>query len=236
MAAHGKDERQLRSQILERAIAHDPAYVDARVSRAHELLTALSEGVAPCAPPSRSDCIDRVRADADAVARLDASSCEPLVLRARALRAEGNLAQAEALLAEHCSSCQDKASCALERLQMIAQLGEAEPLAIAARAYLGAACTNDDRCSGAHAYVGDQFALRGLWTVAAEHYQEAGSKGRKADWWLRAADAFQKAGLNERASLALLRARRDSAGDSTVEARIQAVQAGLGQRDAPALK
>jgi uncharacterized protein HemY len=114
---------------------------------------------------------------------------------------------------------------------MASQLTATEPFVVAARAYLGAACSEEERCLGAHMLVGELCAHRGLWTMAAEHYQEAASKGRNAEWWLRTADASLKAGQVARASLALVRARRDGAGNTALELRIEAIQSQLADRE-----
>jgi hypothetical protein len=231
VADQPKEAPDFRLKILDLAVARDPTYITARTARAHELFAVASRGSPPCDAASRPDCLARIRDDADAVRRLDPTSCDPLLLKAKLLVGQGDPAGGEALLAAECASCADKVRCLLERVSIASEFSGTESLVTAARAYISVACSNDEQCLGAHVLLGDLFGRRGLWPVAAEHYHEAASKGRKAEWWLRTADASLKAGQVGRASLALLRARRDGAGDAAVQSRIQALQAELAQRE-----
>jgi hypothetical protein len=231
MAFQGRDGAELRLKILDLAIVRDPKFVIARVDRARELIAAVRSASPPCVAISQADCLARIRDDAEAIRQLDPLSCQPLLLKADVLGIEGDVADAEGLLAAECASCSDGNSCLGQRLSLASQLSSTEPLMNAARAYLGVACTDNEGCLAAHVTVGDLLATRGLWTLAVDHYQEAASKGRKAEWWLRTADASLKAGQIGRASLALLRARRDGAGDTALEARIEAIQSEVAERE-----
>jgi len=228
----GEDAAEVRGKLLEMAEARSPTFAPARIARARDLLSALARNASPCAADERSNCIARIRDEAETIRKLDEASCEPLLLIAEAEVVEGEYAKVEQQLARDCGSCSEKTSCLGLRLSAASHLPSTGPLMVAGRDYLAVMCSNDGLCVRGHMTVGDLFAARGLWTIAVDHYQEAASKSRNAEWWLRTADASLHAGQMRRASLALLRARRDGAGDSALESRINELQTQLGEREA----
>jgi hypothetical protein len=227
----GDDKVGLRTKIYDLAIARDPTFVETRITRSRELLAAAARGVEPCEGESKEQCLAKVRAEADAVAKLNPASCEPILQKARASETESKLDEAQTVLMNECGACSDKISCASERVRIAEQMKSAEPLAAAVRAYVVAACVEEQGCARAHSFLGDVFTKRSEWSRAAEHYQLAASQSRKPEWWLRAADASIKAGELARASWALQKAHRDGAGDPALEQRIQQVQADIFRHD-----
>src|SRR5262249_51695665 len=152
-------------------IARDPTLVSARYRMADLRLRSLG-GLPPeglCA--DRDACRREVLAQAEAIASNKPDLSLAALLRARLLSADGKPDEAERLLAVECAKVNDRVSCLQARVQMAAQIKDAERLTAAAKDLLAVSCNTPAICADASTAIGDIRAARGEANLALGMYE-----------------------------------------------------------------
>lgn len=203
LARRVKRVPELRAKLLEEAMRRDADFETAAVLRADDLLTDLAARSGACGGQQRPTCIARVQRICDALARAPHPSDKSVVIHARLLMTDGNLAEAQRVLAKGCLLEPDYADC--WRLRVLAVPLDAPPDALnaLANAYLDIACRKSRECSATAMWLGDQLARHRDWRGAARMYERSARESGSKAAWQRTANAASRAGMDALAMHAL---------------------------------
>jgi tetratricopeptide (TPR) repeat protein len=193
-----------RVHWLEQALLRDPASVALHFRIALELRRGVLEGDAGgMCRERRDECLRRALEHATlAMARPSAAAA---VLEAQLLALTAGPRVAEVRLARSCASFPADEECARVSFALSLE-NQSERLPAALRAWIAAGCSTRERCAATHASLGDQYAARGAWHDAQNHFRQATLEWPTAAHWRAFANASKVLGQTERAEDALRRA------------------------------
>jgi tetratricopeptide (TPR) repeat protein len=160
-----------RIRLLERALEHDPARVEAHHRLGEQLWRELANPTAGSAcAERREECLARAEQEVER-GRMPGRSRSD-VLRARLLVERGQKRQAEDYLAGACEQHAGDVDC-VEELVALAFENESSRLPDAVRALVASACRNPEDCGAVHLKLGNRFSRASEWATAMAHYRQA---------------------------------------------------------------
>jgi tetratricopeptide (TPR) repeat protein len=193
-----------RVHWLEQALSRDPksAAIHYRIALELHRDVLLGERGVIC-PQRRDECLRR--AAEHAARATDPPSAPAVVLEAELLQLRLGPRAAEDRLADGCARFPGDEACA-RALFTLALDNQSARLPAAVRALTASGCATRERCAATHSSLGAQFAARGQWHNAQNHFRQATLEWPTADNWRALANASKELGQLERAEDALRRA------------------------------
>lgn len=202
---------EVRSRVLQEAVARDPGRKDTSRLLAQEAVRQLELGMQNqrCQGQARAGCVLEAERWLTTMEAGSPGEVDALLLRTRVLRSIGEDEKAVELLTQRCVNLAARARslCLKNRMDLAAKSESHAMFAAAKRDYLADNCTDAENCSVALERVGDMSVARGDHDGALQLYDRALRERSDDRLWMKVARASIRVGAYQRALTALGRIR-----------------------------